>query len=258
MKNLLSPMTPVRSVIKIRPMAVGLLDKRKIRFWDSMDKPLGDILLRENLEDFLEEVSFARIPAEDADWTSLPLYFLVDYLTQGHRNFLLQDVADIAHLLDIHCLADSAETHELKQLYLAFQEFVKDFQAHLDEEESYLYPRILRYEACLKDNRVHPEFHRGSLQSHVSTRSSQESIRLLSICAGLAERAGRHAEQEPAFFAGLELQSLLEGFRDRLAAHVELKAKILYTAAREMEKNLYNLSIGGDLAAAQPPRGLMA
>ena len=169
MKSMLSQQTPIRSLLKIRPMAIGLLDKRKIRYWDSLDKPLGDLFRRSGraeigMDDFLDEVSYASVPAPDTDWSAMPIYMLVDFLTHQHRDLLLQEVGDIQHLLDIHTLSDSGESGNLRKLMRAFQAWVKDFQAHIDQEEGYLFPKVLRYEACLKDRKVHPEFHLGSIQ----------------------------------------------------------------------------------------------
>ena len=46
-------------------------------------------------------------------------------------------------------------------------------------------------------------------------------------------------------------------FRDRLNSHRELEATALFPVAKELEKNLYNLSIGGDPAVAYHRRGPM-
>jgi iron-sulfur cluster repair protein YtfE (RIC family) len=257
MKNMLTPKTPVRSLIKIRPMAIEVLDKRKIRFWDSLDKPLADVIRGEIREDFLEEVSSAQIPAQDSDWNALPLYYLVDYLTQGHRDFLLQDIADIGHILDIHTIAETSEAGGLRKLHGTFQDFVKDFQIHVEEEETYLFPKILRYEACLRDHRVHPEFHKGSVQSHMVTRTSQNGKRLLEICTHMAASARFHAKEHVVSFAGQELLELLEAFQEKLEIHGELEAKVLFPVARELERNLYNLTIDGNPAMANPMRGPM-
>ncbi len=257
MKSLVNPQMAVRSLIKVRPMAVGLLDKRRVRFWDTLDRPVADVVHREGVGDLLDEVACAQVPAQDTDWSAMPLYWLVDYLTESHRGFLLQDVGDIGHLLDIHTIADSEESESLRDLHKAFQEFTRELQAHVEEEEGYLFPKVLRYEACLRDNRVHPEFHRGSIQSYMAIRLSREEKDLYAACDSLTGRIRAHASAHADSFAASELLNLLGTLRQKLHDHGDLENRILFPSARDMERNLYNLSINGDPAVAFQRRGPM-
>ena len=257
MKNMLSQQTPVRSLLKMRPMAIALLDKRKIRYWDSLDKPLSDLFRREGMEDFLDEVSYARVPAPDTDWTAMPLYVLVDYLTHEHRDLLLHEIADINHLLDIHTLTDTPEARDLRPIQKEFQDWVRVFQAHIDQEETVLFPKVLRYEACLRDRNVHPEFHRGSIQSYMATREAREGNQFYQDCEVLASRLAAHEAANPGFPAAGELSTLAAGLSEKLNAHRDLESRTLYTAARELERSLYNKSIDGDPAVVMRRAGPM-
>lgn len=257
MKSLVSPQMAVRALIKARPLAVGLLDKRNVRFWDTLDFPVGDIVRRDALGEFLDEMAYARIPSEDTDWASLPLYHLADFLTENHRGFLLHDISEIRHLLDIHTLADSAESAGLRDIQKAFQDFTRELQAHLDEEEGWLFPKILRYEACLRDGQVHPEFHRGSIQEYMAIRMNQEEKRLCQGSDAVAERIRLHAQAHADSYAARELIVLLDAMRRRLIAHGDLETGILFPKALEMERKLYNLSINGSPAVAYRRRGPM-
>jgi hypothetical protein len=275
MRNMLSQQTPVRSLLKLRPMAIALLDKRKLRYWDALDKPLGDLFRRDALrpigalrpqdggrpadgfDDFLDEVSYTRVPAPDTDWSAMPLYMLIDYLTHEHRSLLLQEIADISHLFDVHTLADDEEARLLRPFQRDFQALVRDFQAHIDQEEGYLFPRVLRYEACLRDRNVHPEFHRGSVQSFMATREAQAGRLFHQACGLFARRLAAHADAHPASPAAGELAETAARLDAKLAAHFELETKTLYVAARELERSLYNMSIDGDPAVVVHRRGPM-
>jgi iron-sulfur cluster repair protein YtfE (RIC family) len=248
MNYLVTPQMAVRSLIKVRPMAVGLLDKRKARFWDVLDRPVSEVVGRDGLGDFLDAISYARVPAADTDWLAMPLYWLADYLTAGHRDFLLHDLGDIGHHLDIHTIADSEESESLRAIHKAFQAFSRELQSHVDEEEGVLFPKILRYEACLRDGRVHPEFHRGSIQSYMAIRLDQEEKRLEAAGLLLADRIRAHARAHADSVTASELLALLDRLREKLADHRELENRVLFPSAREMERNLYNLSINGDPA----------
>lgn len=257
MKSMLSQQTPVRFLLKMRPMAIASLDKRKIRYWDALDKPLGDLFRREGMDDFLDEVSYTRIPASDTDWSAMPLYMLVDYLTHDHRSLMLREVSDITHLLDIHAIADSEEAVDLRRLQTDFKDWVRDFQTHIDQEESFLFPKVLRYEACLRDRNVHPEFHLGSIQTYMATQDAKEGRCFYADAALLAQRMRTHEITHSASIAGRELAELMENLRDKLNAHYELESTALYTAARDLERSLYNKSIDGDPTVAFQRRGPM-
>ncbi|MDQ3000576.1 MAG: hypothetical protein M3Y08_04870 [Fibrobacterota bacterium] len=250
MKSMLSQQTLVRSLLKMRPMAIALLDKREIRYWDSLDKPLGDLVGRDGMEDFLDDVSNARVPASDTDWSAMPLYMLVDFLTHEHRDFLLQEISDINHLLDIYTISDSPESADLRKIQTSFKTWVGHFQTHIEEEEGNLFPKVLRYEACLRDRNVHPEFHRGSIQSYMASREARESSHFYGYCGELADSMRAHELTHPGSIAARELSELTERLRDKFNAHTELESTALYTAARELERNLYNKSIDGDPAVA--------
>jgi iron-sulfur cluster repair protein YtfE (RIC family) len=281
MKSMLSQQTPVRSLLKLRPLAIALLDKRKLRYWDALDKPLGDLFRKdwgrpadsgartetvprpeggprlEGMDDFLDEVSYTRVPAPDTDWSAMPLYMLIDYLTHDHRSLLLQEVADISHLLDVHTLSDDAEARLLRPFQRDFQAWVRDFQAHIEQEEGFLFPRVLRYEACLRDRNVHPEFHRGSIQSFMATREAQVGRQFYKTCETFAHRLVAHAAAHPASPAAEELAETASRLSAKLAAHFDLETKVLYVAARDLERSLYNMSIDGDPAVVMHRRGPM-
>jgi iron-sulfur cluster repair protein YtfE (RIC family) len=257
MKSMFSLQMPVRSLIKVRPMAIGLLEKRKVRFWDSLDKPVAEVFRRDGMEDFLDEVSYARVAAHDTEWAAMPLYVLVDYLTHEHRSMMLQEVADISHLLDIHALSDSAESADLRAIQQSFKKFVHDFEVHIAEEENHLFPKILRYEACLRDRSVHPEFHRGSLQAYMATPKAKEDKRFYQDGSALALRLRALEAKHQGSIPAQELAELMETLRDKLTDHYELESTVLYTTARELERNLYNLTIDGHPAMAFQRRGPM-
>jgi iron-sulfur cluster repair protein YtfE (RIC family) len=209
------------------------------------------------LEDFLDEVGYTRVPAPDTDWTAMPLYMLIDYLTHEHRNLLLQEIADISHLLDVHTLSDDAEARLLRPFQRDFQAWAREYEAHVDQEEGYLFPKVLRYEACLRDRNVHPEFHRGSIQSFMATREAQAGRRIHLTCEIFAHRLEAHAAAHPASPAASDLAGIAARLSAKLNAHFDLEAKTLYVAARELERSLYNKSIDGDPAVVVHRRGPM-
>lgn len=252
LKNLLSPQTLTRDLLRIRPLALEVMERRGIRPWPVMDRPLSHLFLdkREGaLQDFLDEISAMPIPAADSRWEDLPAYYLVDYVTHQHREFLLNDIPDIHYLFDMLVLTDTEHAPAIKALQADFQSFCQDYHNHMDEEETHIFPRIMRCEASLKDSSVHPEFNAGSVQIFVATRSARLVQRTETSLTEMVERAARVvADLGLPSPEGRNLQDLLTHFLARLRAHTHLETQRLFPAGLELERTLYNLSIGGKFA----------
>ncbi len=247
----------VRALLKMRPMAIALLDKRKIRFWDALDKPVGELFRVKGLEEFLDEAASTPIPAPDTEWAALPLYYLIDYLTQEHRQLFSYEVSEIMHLLDIHTLADSSEVVDLKAIKVSFQAFINRFEAHVEEEENHIFLKILRYEACLRDHSVHPEFHRGSLQKYMATPKAKEDRRFYEEATSLAHGMKVIETNHESSLVAKELADLMETLNVKLQDHYDLEFNTLFTSARELERSLYNMTIDGHPAMVIQQRGPM-
>ncbi len=247
----------MRILLKRRPAAIGLLNKRKVRFWDALDKPVWEVLRPQGLEDFLEEVSNTHQADPDTEWSAMPLYVLVDYLTQEHRTLLTEEFTEMNHLFNIYCLSEARETVSLKELQSTFNAFQIDFESHIEAEETTLFPKILRYEACQVDRNVHPEFHRGSLQMYPSTHQAKVDRQFFKDADSLALRLKSLASQFQESAVVGQLAELMESLRIKLAEHANLTGNSLLPIACELERSLYNRTIDGDPALAVSTRGPM-
>jgi hypothetical protein len=127
----------------------------------------------------------------------------------------------------------------------------------VEEEENHLFPKILRYEACLRDKTVHPEFHQGSLQNYMATPKAQQDFRFFRDCATLAQKVRSLEAKYSDSIAMQELAGFMESLRDKLNRHYELEAKVLHITALELERNLFNMTIDGHPAMAFQRRGPM-
>ncbi len=247
MKNLLTPSLTFRALIKLRPIAVEILSRKKIRFWEGLDKLMGEVLPAGTLEDLLEETAQSPVPSSILveEWTNKPLYQLMDFLTQEHRDFFVEEVSELAHLLDIHSLGETGEAADLRPIRDGFHAFVTDFERHIEEEETILFPKILRYEACQDNPQIDPEFHRGSIQNYMSTPKAKEDRRFYQDVAGLTIKIRALESKWPKSVVAADLTKLIASLTDRLYEHYQLEAKILFSAARDLERNLYNRTIDG-------------
>lgn len=100
-------------------------------------------------EHLLRELAETPVPGPDSPWEERPLYFLVDYLTARHREFICSDLPALRKLLEASSGGKSA-TDPRGHLREAFQRFDRVFRASLREEESIHFPGILMNEYALR------------------------------------------------------------------------------------------------------------
>jgi iron-sulfur cluster repair protein YtfE (RIC family) len=237
-----------------------LFAKKGLDFWSDPGKPLKDLFRDQDagsLADCVEELSHMQVPASDCFWPEVPAAYLLDYLTQEHRETFFNCVTDIQYLLDLQSLADPESVEEIRSLQRDFRRFTQELDAVTDIEETQVFPRILRYEACLRDPRVHPEFQRGSLHIAIANRMSRFSVRRQRVFQDFLNRVRKAEGASPNHPGMPHLAQRLDEFRQGLSAHEELEFETLFPMALEMERTLYNLSIEGAHAPSQRVRGPM-
>ncbi len=245
MKNLFHATLTVKQILRIRPLAIEVLEKHKLRFWDSLELPLEELCKQFHVSTdlVLQQLEALDFLEENSDWIALPLYALCDHLTQNHRDFFLSEIHDLQHTFDIHTLLDTEETQELRKIFKEFQAFCTMLKNYFDEEEVVLLPKILRQQACLQNNNIHPEFHSGSVKSIIMTRCSPHEKKALDDLLVFLKKI-QHPSLKNSDSAN-EIRSILARLVQKLQRHIDLETNILFPQAQETEKQLFDLSIGG-------------
>ncbi len=260
MKHLLTAETPVRECLRLRPLSLELFAKRGLDCWSHVDKPLRFFFPDEAsgaLAAFLEEFEIIPVPLVDSRWQELPVAHLLDFLTQEHREFLLNSVTDIAYVIDVQGLVDAEVGSDVRRLQAEFQDFVAALRSELEQEETRVFRRILRYDACLRDARVHPEFQQGSLQFSIAMRAHRFTAMRHKTFPALLALAHRAEQSNPENSGLTTLAERLRDFDQRLETHERLEMDALFPMALAMERTLYNLTINGSHAADRVVRGPM-
>ncbi len=248
--SLFSSDTAMHHVLRHRPRLAEHLDVFGAEPWERPQATLLEIFRnRDDVEKFIEmavALPIPEAPQRPEDWNDLPASHLVDHLTQQHRDFFHVTVPDIAGLFRDW---DSLDP-EITELRDDFDRFAATLRHEVEQEETLLFPRVLRYDVCLRDPRINPEFNGGSLRIAVAYRKSQvdgfSPDQLGRICGRLRDT---HAWRDGNTWADL-LVARLEDFRRQLDEHETLEADVLYPMAVGMETTLYNLSIAGVKDAA--------
>lgn len=243
--SLLSSDTPVHLALRHRPRLADHLAAFGAEAWERPHATLLELFRNhDTLEQFLHMAGGLPVPDVQGvagGWTERPASHLIDHLTQHHRDFFNLMAPDIAGIFRDW---DSLDP-EITELHDDFGRFVAALRRETDQEEELFFPRVLRYDACLRDPRVNPEFNGGSLRIAVAYRKSHAS----GLHPDLLERLGArlretHAWRDGNAWAEL-LATRLEDFHAHFVEHERLESAVLYPMALEMETTLYNLSIAG-------------
>lgn len=257
MKGLIGSETRLRDIFRIRPGAVELLGPLETEAFSDPRQTLAELFRRRGLqaaEQFIRDLEASPPPHVPPEPAQMPIPQLLDLLTHQHRNFLLVYLNDLHFLLDLLAAGSAPQPNEWRMLQQDFTAFSRDIRVTMEDEEKILFPRILRYDACMRLPRIHPEFHQGSLLGLVANHRSRMRSRLERRMRDLGARFGTLGADDDDSPSGGDLKLRWRSFQDEWEEHEALESRILFPRAIGMERSLYNQSIqGGPMTAHQVP-----
>jgi iron-sulfur cluster repair protein YtfE (RIC family) len=233
------------SLLKARPSVLSRLERWGIDPWLDPDARLGTLAASLGLPWSVFAAALASVPsgAGRADLENAPLPEILDYLVADHREILGELVPAIRTALACLPPGPDGAPAGLDGIWNAF---TSGLEAHMREEESFLFPRLLHYLHCLRHHGQHPDFAGGSVNVYIAIRLlGNERLqmdalrRLLQGRNALAARPGTGSAEQENLLASLAV------FEARLERHNHEEEKILYPIARELEKSLYDAAIAG-------------
>lgn len=242
--NPIAPLT-VREAIRSRPLAIGVLEEQAgASFWNRLDAPMEEFCLETGLDLADLGHAIASLPENlgQQDWSARPLYYLVDHLTSGHRLFRTRDLPDVHRLLDNLRIEFPAGHESLEALLREFTSFRREFSWHMEEEEEFLFPKILRIEASIRHPELYPEVFKGSI-GMFSPRQLQGPEQLFrELVSDLAQRLNELVSDAVDLATAQDALAALRGHEARLKAHAFLEMELLFPRALAMEASLLQRS----------------
>ena len=235
----------VREAIRIRPLGIGILeDAAGAAFWNRPDSTMREFCAEAGLDVDAILHKFASLPEnlEGQDWPDLPLYFLVDHLTAEHRAFRSRDLPDVHRLLEGLRLEFPAGPAAMERLLGDFKAFRQEFTWHMQEEEEFLFPKILRTEASLRHPDLYPEIFKGSIAMVPAHQLHAPESLFHELLAGLFLRLRDLATDPLSRVTAREVIGSLQGYEARLKAHTYLESEILFPRALAMEASILRRS----------------
>ena len=243
----LFPNTTVETVLKTRPGAMALLEAHGCNPWKSLGAPIAELCAGSGLEwaVFSRELGSLPIPGESSDWKSLPMYRLLDFLVDQHRDLLQGFLPAIGHVLSSLGDADAESLLHIRGLAEEWPAFASSLSAHIREEEEILFLRTLRYDSCLRTQSADPEFAGGSVQVFTVVRMLEHEHRDMALFRGFLSRALPGFPEAGGKVVETRLRPLIAGLQETLGRHSRLETDLLFPWAIRLEKTLYDQRIRG-------------
>lgn len=234
--------TTLRELLRERPAAVPILEAvAGDRCWRRLDETLADFLAEEGADEApvltrLRAMVMESTSAEQ-DWRLAPMYLVLDRLLESHRNFRERSFPNLLAMTTPERGCSAEESAFLNNAAREIRDFQADFLPHMEEEETYLFPKVLRTEACLNHSDLMPEIFTGSVAAYPPSLLQSPEERVMEMLSDLRKRVAEAGG--PAVQALAErLGTALEAFETDLHDHARLEMEILIPRAREMEAAL--------------------
>lgn len=231
----------LREIIRNRPIVIGILEEMTGgSFWGGLETSLESFCKDARLDLKAIRQRIAELPANRTrqDWKELPLYIVVDHLTADHKLFRTRDLPEIHRLLDglRQDFPDSGDA--LDGLLSEFKDFRRNFSWHMEEEEEFIFPKILRTEASMRHPDLYPEVFKGSLRMYAQIQQHGPEEGFHDLVSGLTLKLRGIVSNVSQLPLIKETLSALQGYEARLRAHSIIESEILFKRALAMEDAL--------------------
>jgi iron-sulfur cluster repair protein YtfE (RIC family) len=230
----------LQEILRIRPRAIDALeDAAGTDCWSAMDGTLREFASShgKDPETLLHIIANLPVDPHGTPWAEKPLSRLLDRLTVDHQRFRGIDLPDLEALLFRSDASEFPPGYPLESIRNAFHAFKIDFLLHMEEEESFLYPHILRAEACLRHPDLSSEIFRGSVSAFGTTLLRTPEAEIKDLAKRLDALAGdfpRGGEPGKADAVDTRVKDLVR----ILTAHADLETGALVPATLQIERAL--------------------
>lgn len=237
----ISPETTIREILRLRPRFVEVLgEKTGSEFWHHLDRSLAEFCDILSQDVTLLSARFTELPLDQSamDWTALPLHRLLDRLTNDHADFREKDLPEIERLLFTPDPSAFPEDYPVQSMQTEFHTFKIDFTLHMEEEETFLFPLILRTEACVKHPDLTPETFKGSVSVYPGTMLHTPEMMIKKMASDLREKVGRRNTGLKGFPLLEQIARKMQSLEIRLVLHADLETGILLPRTKVLEERL--------------------
>jgi regulator of cell morphogenesis and NO signaling len=231
----------IRQLFRTRPLAIELFEEiAGYRCWAHLDDLVSDFCAKLDLNDESLRQRVLELPPslEKQNWNKVPLYHLVDHLIENHHHFRSFHIQAIQLLFDSADFQSRPQAKILAPIRAEFDAFKQDFLWHMEEEEGFLFPKILRTEACMRHRELYPEIFKGSVSMYSSAQIHSPEETFKHMLESLIQKVRVLADEDFPGSGIAEAIRTLKAFQAELIAHIGLESEILFPRAIRLENEL--------------------
>lgn len=173
----------------------------------------------------------------DDDYRTWELGFLADYIFNSHHKYIRTQAPIILEYLDKVCAAHGENHPELNEVHNLFRASFEDLTAHLEKEETILFPMIKEYERDSKLGLVPEANHCGTINNPIHqmmTEHDAEGSRFRTI----SKLTNHYTTPEDGCNTFSVTMNKLKDFEENLHKHIHLENNILFPNAVILEEKV--------------------
>lgn len=235
--------TTVREVLRQRPRAVEVFETAAGEaFWNYRDCALSELCADQSLDIGPLLARLDNLPSSDQveDFESRPMYELVDRLAGDHRRYRDQELPRLEKLLEKTRPEDLPEGFPLETLRTGFHAFKIDFLLHMNEEEDFLFPKVLRTEGSVEHPGLASEVFTGSVNAYRGTMLHTPEAQIRKMLEALRLPSSLSHGQAVETQASDRIRSCLDNLEKDIVHHADLETEILLPRTLQLERDLKN------------------
>lgn len=242
----LNPHKTVRELALEIPNAIRVFEKSKIDYCCGGDQPLSEACIRagvnvETISRLLDEVEPAPPDVNSADFSSMRLAELTDYIVNKHHGFTAREVQRLTELLDNVCSVHGANHPELLQIRSMFRELGAELGPHMFKEEQILFPYVKELDhANIGESRM-PFAPFGAVRYPI-TMMMQEHDAAGDLLREIRKLSRDFAVPRDGCVSYRTLYTGLEEFENDLHQHIHLENNILFPRSEKLEEAIMSVS----------------
>lgn len=231
----------VREVAVQIPGATRLFEKLGIDYCCGGGKALedacasADVAVDEVLS-ALEAIEESQAEqSESTNWQAESLSSLISYILDKHHVFTRNELARIDPLMAKVLKVYAEQRAELSQIRALFEELNRDLLAHMQKEETVLFPYISLMESARQNGRAIPKPPFQTVENPLRVMMSEHD-RAGELLRSIRKLTENFTVPEGACISYQTLYRALEDLEADLHEHIHLENNILFPRALDLER----------------------
>jgi regulator of cell morphogenesis and NO signaling len=176
-------------------------------------------------------------PASDSEWQNCSLAELISHIVFRHHAYLKEEIPRLEKLIAKVAGVHGKKHPEVLRVQAIFQSLHNELMPHMIKEEQVLFPYIEQLEYSVRNHRVAPAAHFGTVRNPIKMMTyehDQAGDQLREIRTA----TGSFALPEDACASYRALYEALQESERDLHQHIHLENNILFPKAIQLESNL--------------------